>query len=81
MLSPASVGRSELAESDGFRQKGKVRGVEGLPVNLAAWLGRPCRPQDGKGKLSVPEALADVRLVSESPCRTGKPGRAVGLKR
>ncbi len=30
--------------------------------------------------MSVPEALADVRLVSESPCRTGKPGRAVGLK-
>ncbi len=62
VLSPASVGRSGLVESDGFRQKGKVRWSEGLAVNRQrGWVGLASRRME-KESLSVREALADVRL-------------------
>ncbi len=65
----------------GLDRKVKFLGV-GRPRNqLAAWLGRPCRPQDGKGKFVCPGgSRRRPTVISELPCRTGKPRRATGLK-
>ncbi len=81
VLSPASVGRSGLAESDGLDRRAKFRGLEGLAVNRQRGLGRPCQPQDGKESCLSRRLSPTSDWFSESPCRTGKPGRAVGFEK
>ncbi len=45
----------------------------------AAWLGRPCQPQDGKGKFVCPGgSRRRPSMVSKSQCRTGNTCAAAG---
>ncbi len=71
-----------FAESDSFRQKGKFRWSEGLAVNRqCGWVGLAV-PAGWKRKFVCPGgSRRRPTMVSESPCRTGKPRRAGGLKR
>ncbi len=53
VLSPASVGRSGLAESDGLDRRAKFRGLEGLTVNRQrGWVGPASRRMEKESCLS-----------------------------
>ncbi len=68
VLSPASVGRSGLSQSDRFRQNGKVKWLEGLAVNWQrGWVGLAGRRME-KVSLSGWEALASVQWELNTCC-------------